>query len=180
MKVSRAERAAQAARYKAAGLDGAAIARVMGLCRKRVYELLHDPTGEKERARKYRHGGGVCADCGKPTSWSSGHGNAREGARRCQACEHADPSCRYWTPELVIDAIQEYARRYGRPPSATHFNPSQATKLGRLDLAERFHDDGCWPHAGTVQSMFGSWNAGIEAAGFEPWKPNAPRHKAHA
>jgi hypothetical protein len=78
-----------------------------------------------------------------------------------------------WTRERIIDAIQDYATEYGRPPSAREWNPQMAVATYRDDIAERFYEDGCWPSATTVQKVFGRWNAAIEAAGFTPLRPGA-------
>lgn len=55
---------------------------------------------------------------------------------------------RLWTREKVIAAIQRFAAEHGRPPRAVDFKSS--------------------PSASTVQGLFGSWTAGLRAAGFEP------------
>jgi hypothetical protein len=76
-----------------------------------------------------------------------------------------------WDRERVIDAIQEYARIYGHPPTAVCWNVGMAKAKGRVDLVERFYEDACWPHTNTVLTYFGSWVHAIAAAGFEPLLP---------
>lgn len=73
----------------------------------------------------------------------------------------------YWTPARVVAAMQVFYEIYGRQPSYTDFNPSRAQR----EAYERFHRDGCWPGGATVNRHWGSWNAAIKAAGFEPIKP---------
>ena len=73
-----------------------------------------------------------------------------------------------WERGTVILLIQEFNERYGRPPAASDWNPSLARRIGCIDRAERFKEDGCWPSTNTVRHLFGSWNKGIEAAGFKP------------
>lgn len=69
-------------------------------------------------------------------------------AHRCPTCGAIPP--RTWTPERIIDAFQAWAVKHGRQPvqrdwrRATPFSPSKTT----------------------VIAMFGSWNAGVEAAGY--------------
>lgn len=77
----------------------------------------------------------------------------------------------HWTRERVIEAIQDYAHQYGRTPGAQDWNVAMARANGRPDLVERFYDDACWPHTATLLYVFGSFNAAIAAAGFEPRKP---------
>ena len=54
---------------------------------------------------------------------------------------------RRWTDEQIIHALQQYAKRWGHPPSI----PEWRRRGGRPDL-------------GTIQRWFGSWNAALEAA----------------
>lgn len=115
-----------------------------------------------DRARKASYGR-PCLDCGKTTDGSNGRARAPE---RCTRCENRSRTT--WTPETIIAAIQTYAHRYGQPPSATDFNPTLARGKGRPDVAHVFDVDGDYPPTSAVQREFGSWNAGIAAAGFEP------------
>lgn len=59
---------------------------------------------------------------------------------------------KWWTRERVIAAIQEWAREHGEPPRSLEWR--RATPA--------------FPHDATVKRLFGSWNAAIAAAGFEP------------
>jgi Homing endonuclease associated repeat len=74
-----------------------------------------------------------------------------------------------------IDAARRFAQRYGRPPSAADWNPAQARAKGHTERAERFYRDGDYPRTSTVQTTWGSWNALIQAAGFEPMTSAYPR-----
>jgi hypothetical protein len=65
----------------------------------------------------------------------------------------------------VLAAIQEWARRYGEPPSAVDWNPALARRQGRQERAER-HGAGDWPYYSTVVNLCGGWNAAITAAGY--------------
>lgn len=76
-----------------------------------------------------------------------------------------------WDAERVVEGIQEFARLYGRPPTARDWNVAMARSEGRHDLVERFYADLCWPHTGTVLTYFSSWSAALRAAGFEPLTP---------
>lgn len=73
----------------------------------------------------------------------------------------------FWTRSRVLEAIQRWNDLYGKPPSASDWNPAVARRLGHMDRLARF-DEGLWPHVNTVQTIFEKWNEGIRAAGFEP------------
>lgn len=73
-----------------------------------------------------------------------------------------------WTRETVVAAIRLFVSRYGRQPRAADFHPNVARKLGHEWRAERFYRDGDYPSAPSVQYVFESWNAAIEAAGMTP------------
>lgn len=53
-----------------------------------------------------------------------------------------------------------------------------ARRNGRPDIAHRFEADGCWPWNFTVRERFGTWNAAIAAAGFEPRRPGGREYGA--
>jgi hypothetical protein len=59
---------------------------------------------------------------------------------------------RFWTEARCIEAICHWAERWGEPPRA-------------LDWRVGAHDH---PNSKQVIDRFGSWNKGIEAAGFLP------------
>lgn len=143
------------------------IAAELGLSLKTVSEWLSDPDGSKRAARRARYAG-VCVDCGRPTDGSDGPGKARE---RCMACYlahlHANPPV--WGRDRIVQCIRVWADEHGGiPPCAEDWNPSFARRRGRLDKAEKFERDGCWPYVNSVQQWFGSWGNAIRAAGFEP------------
>lgn len=110
-----------------------------------------------ERCRRHTIYSRPCADCGTPTY--DGSANPPE---RCVPC-HARTRV-IWTPEAIIDAIREFADRYGQPPAACDWNTGMSYGMKAKD----FWADACWPQSQTVQAAFGSWNAAIAAAGFTP------------
>lgn len=81
----------------------------------------------------------------------------------------------YWNRETIIAAIQEFARRYGRPPVATDWNVAYARSRGLHSKVVRFYEDGCYPHSNTVygipNGVFPTWADAIEAAGFRRPQP---------
>lgn len=58
---------------------------------------------------------------------------------------------RYWTTEWIIDACQEWERLHGVPPRGEDWERNPG-----------------WPSKTVCRIRFGSWNAMIEAAGFQP------------
>lgn len=115
--------------------------------------------------------GDDCLDCGAPVDGSS----RKYRSRRCSAChrawERTEEACLLktkWTRGRIVAAIREWARIYGRPPNAVDWAPSHARSIGDEARAYRFESDGCWPWFTMAVLRFGSWNAAIEAAGFEP------------
>jgi hypothetical protein len=137
------------------------IASVLGCSSSTVGDLLWDPDGSKARARKdsYR---GACIDCGAPTNGADGPGKA---SPRCNPC--ATKHRTFWTRERVVTAIQEWAERYGAPPTSVDWNPWMLySDDGGLTMAR--YRVNAPPHTTVVMRVFGSWNNAIKAAGFEP------------
>lgn len=165
--VTRAQRAEEAHALARQGLNGMQIAKRMCISTAYTYSLLHDPDGTRERERKARYAG-VCANCGGPTQGSDGRGP--KASRRCQACEWANPSTKVWTEETVIAAIRRWEDLYGEPPGAHDWNIAISRRRGRTVAIERYLS-GHWPPTTSVRTVFGSWNAAIAAAGFEPLRP---------
>jgi hypothetical protein len=157
---------ARAAELRAQGWGWNRIATDLGVGVSTVIRWLDPDYNERQlvavRDRK-RGYAGACADCGKPTSGCNGPGLA---PLRCVACT-ADYR-RVWTREVVIEAIRLFVDRYGRIPTAQEWSPALARQGYRDDLADRFYAEGCWPTVTTVKDLFGSWNAGMTAAGFTP------------
>lgn len=81
-------------------------------------------------------------------------------AETCQTCHFAKGPSK-WPKEKVIAAMLRWTQEHGRPPSAR-------------DWLKAPIPDWC-PYTQTVQMHFGSWNAGIAAAGLEPVKPGVRR-----
>ncbi len=158
MTTTRWERAEAAGRLRAGGLKQREIADLMGISRSYTASLLSDPDGSKEGVRKAQYGGD-CVDCGKRTDGSNGRPGAPARCLRCSGIEQHEN--RYWQPERIIEAIQRFARLNGRPPLAPEW---------LLGVSEQGY-----PACSTIQSEFGSWAAGIEAAGFP--RPERGQHE---
>lgn len=148
----------QALLLKTQGLDGAAIARALGVSKTTVYRWLDPEVYAKDlaKSRAYKRSvTGVCEDCGGVTHYN---GVRTKGASAvCSACMHQRQAAeRIWTREAIIVAMQAWASRHGHPPTANEWN--KAAK-------DRSH-----PNARTVycqpKAPFGSWADAVEAAGF--------------
>lgn len=140
-----------------------------------------DPTAadryrREARTRKQRYRG-TCIDCGAPTAYN---GVDTSGSKRCRSCRKAweqspegRASVTKWTRQLIIERIREWDRLYGQPPNVHDWDPWRSRfQLGDELRAQRFLlADGHWPWFTSVVHAFGSWNAGIVAAGFEPNEP---------
>lgn len=67
-----------------------------------------------------------------------------------------------WTKESIKDVIREWAKIYGEPPlSADWAGPYRPFWV---------------PTTHTVRHYFGTWNAAIQAAGFQPRPRGAAGH----
>lgn len=112
--------------------------------------------------------GGECVDCGAPTNGSDGRGP--HASKRCRECgaRRSGETRTVWTREKIIAAILEWVALYGEPPAIPDWHPYAAEhQLSDAKRAARFRG-GDWPSAESVIREFGSWNAGIAAAGFTP------------
>lgn len=133
----------------AQGLTRMQIAEKLGISRTYAYELLHDPTGEHAKRRKEKYCG-KCANCGARISYGGARG-------LCAPC--ASDEDKIWTRDAIILALQEWAAEHGEAPRARVWltTPCNATR----------------PPVTAIQREFGSWNAGLEAAGLQT------RHAGH-
>jgi hypothetical protein len=117
-----------------------------------------------ERCRKRQYGQ-PCIDCGKRTTHGAEHARLEE--PRCYPCSMAKRTT--WTQDAIIEAIGRWHALYGEPPACPDWNPTIAR--GDEDRALRL-ENGQWPSVTHVFHVFGSWNAAIGAAGFQPRVPH--------
>lgn len=134
------------------GLTLAEAAVRLGITRSWASSVDTDPDGSKVRARKdgYR---GSCIDCGKRTDGSNGASRAPERCAHCAPRQNA-----VWSRERIIDAIRDFYAEHGRVPTAVEFGAG-------VTNAEHV----AWlPFYSTLRFWFGTAEAAIRAAGFEP------------
>lgn len=126
-----------------------------------------------ERCRKAQYSR-PCVDCGKPMNGSDGCGP--RAPLRCTRCNgvFVGEANRIWTRESILAAVRKWAVMYGSPPAMPDWDAWFARNmLHDEDRARRSHEVGShWPSVTTVVRAFGTWNAAIAAAGFEPRAPH--------
>lgn len=126
---------------------------------------------------------GACVDCGSPTGRSCG-----VPAKRCNYCrksfEQSDAyraSVTVWTRERIVERIRWWVETFGEPSAITDWSPTHARDdrdFEKARLGEELIATGEIPWFMSVVNRFGSWNAGIAAAGFTPRAPGATRENA--
>ena len=129
------------------------IADVLGIGVSYAEELVSDPNGEKMRRRREKYAG-KCVDCGARTY--SGNFTPPERCRKC-----APAHLKIWTREAILAAFRREWAETGEVPCASVW-----AGAGRPEWA---------PTTTVVAREFGSWNAGVRAAGLTPRKVGGKR-----
>lgn len=151
----RNRRSAEAIGLRADGLLYKEIAKRMGLSLSYTQALVRDPSGDEDRRRKSRYDR-PCSSCGRTIN----RNGLRVGTGLCASCLSDDQQSK--AKKRLISEMHRFEEEFGRQPKATDWNPGLAIASGLKPTP------GIWPPVSSVQYTFGSWNAGIEAAGFEP------------
>ena len=174
-RVAERQRAVALARHfrEVEGLSIAQIAGRLGRAPATVKGYFYDPTGEKAKAVKARYVG-VCRGCGAYTQPRNGKGDAY---RYCKRCNPGAIAPR-WTAQLVMAAMLEWQRRYGRLPSSYDWSRTHAHRRGAAAL--RRLNSGEWPSASVVGHVFGSWQEARDAASTEERERSARSRDASA
>lgn len=81
-----------------------------------------------------------------------------------------------WSPELCVEKCHEWVELHGSPPAAINWNPSAMRQRGREHLLPAWLE-GDWPSLATIQRLFGSWNAYVLQAGYEPREKADPENR---
>lgn len=166
---TRAERAAEAARLRAEGLIYKDIAARIGTSVSYAQELVTDPDGSGALARKARLYSFECSGCGK-TIVANGTKELANRTGYCQPCLGARE--RGMSRRWILESMAEWEDRFGVPPTATDWNPQAAYAKSVAWKAQRLADtDRPWPSVSSVQAIFGSWNAALQAAGYDTFEP---------
>lgn len=130
-----------------------------------VGNLLADPDGSKQRARRRRYQG-TCSECGAPTDGSNGRGKAPSLYREHSA-EAQRSAYLFWTRDRIIASIHEWVDEHGRRPVAADWlravegSPGQYIRNPRSEWVGKRR----WPSVSCIQREFGSWANALEAAG---------------
>jgi Homing endonuclease associated repeat len=102
---------------------------------------------------------GVCSRCGGPTSASEGLSKRADTCATCTRQQQHDD--RKWNPESIVTALKAWASDHdGMAPSSAAWLPRMPEGM---------------PPVSVVQREFGSWSAGLRAAGLEPRGAGRPR-----
>jgi hypothetical protein len=91
---------------------------------------------------------------------------------------HGEP----YTDALILARIRQWARITGAPPTKSDWNPARLRQFARRATvhAEKhlrkvaLFELGDWPSESTVRERFGSLNAALVAAGFQPRAAGRP------
>lgn len=154
------------------GLMWREIGAALGVSSKTAHDYYSDPDGSKAWARKHRT---ACYVCGAVTN--SGTPSKSDGTR-CRSCSDAEAAeaGRVW----MIRRIRDWYYRFGQPPTAPDWNRAEYCRLLHPAAADRQHAAAAeqWPSTNGVVNAFGSWNAGVEAAGFTPVRSGGGRRWA--
>lgn len=159
-----------AADFRAQGMTLRQIGDALGVSTTTVQRLLSPEKAELMRQQSNaakRRRTGLCVDCGAVTRYN-GHGTS-ERCLPCGAIFNGQQQT-IWTRERIISLIQEWAAEHdGDPPATPDWNPNLARRMNDEDRAIRFESRSYrWPWSTNVILVFGSWNAAIAAAGFQP------------
>lgn len=134
--------------HREQGWSIAQIARLLDRAPATVKGYLHDPPGEKAKARKAGYAG-RCERCGAPTSGADGKGRA---SRHCQRCK---PQSRpRWTREAVRGAHHFWLERFGFVASSVDWSGTHARRRGGAAL-QRYRS-ARWPSQSVIRRLYGT------------------------
>lgn len=92
--------------------------------------------------------------------------------------------CSGWTAPMIVEAMKRWARQFGEPPTSVEWNPAPSQWNAWPESVRRARwrrwQSGNWPRLHHVTTVFTSWNAAIEAAGFPALGPGHKRGERSA
>ncbi len=156
------------------GYDLVEIGKHFGKAKSTIEQWIKDPHQELSNARKAQYRVPCRGGCGGTTN-PNGPAPSRTGY--CAAC--LPDKQRQDRRKRVVDAIRRWVDEHGEIPAATDWSPALAIQLGQPEAARRSRGGG-WPYTTTAVEAFGSWNAAIAAAGFEPRRVGTHRRDGTA
>ena len=182
--MTREEKIAEARRMRAEGHKLREIRECFGVGCETALRWTDDAYAERARAacrqakERYR---GICEKCGGPTNGSNGPGPA---AKVCR-------SCLEWPEGKVIEAMQRWAREYGRAPTSTEwcharngYPTSHVSVIGRVGWSELLVRAGLTPRRdwrpetqARVVAMFKEGRSCREIADEFGWTSTAVRQR---
>lgn len=98
-----------------------------------------------------------CANCAHPVV---GDGDL------CKRCTVRRSNPKRWTPEELLEAVAEWERLEGRPPTTIDWRPASDGQPNRWQ-----REFPRWPPASAPGIVFGSWTAMMSHAGHPPYNP---------
>jgi hypothetical protein len=141
---TRSERVKETEALAGRGFGSREIAERLRLARSTVNKYRRDAEGERERARRERYRG-RCRGCGRPTRGSDGPGRAPEWCPECAPLWR-----RRWSDAQMLQAIRDWMRLTGAPPTLYDWSPAHAP-AGQWGAARYLAERGRWPNASRWQ-----------------------------
>jgi hypothetical protein len=94
--------------------------------------------------------------------------------RRAAVPRECVERARSFSDAEILDAIRDWAARYGEPPRYLDWSPAHARRKGATWRAERFLE-GDWPSMRVVCRAFPTLTDAVNAAGLTPRRPGSRR-----
>ena len=146
--MNREKKSIEAQTLRAKGNTYESIAYKLGVSLTAAYGLVNpDKYKDCLERNRLRRRSLKCPQCDKTMQFAS---------TTCKSCQ------KIWDKDKIIAAIKMYFSENGKTPTAKCWRKSGT---------------GVYPTSATVHSTFGSWNAAIEAAGFETRQSRNPHYR---
>src|SRR4051812_33492297 len=130
----------------------------LGMSLSAYRNLVYDPDGSKQRARRERSAV-PCPSCGAPMDSSNGVALTPTLCANCTAAERRDSA--YWTPERRLAAARKWAAMTGYPPTVSDWLHAQTVNGYRFPNFAQ-----CYGPGANSSTPWASWSEFLAAAGF--------------